>query len=118
VFVDDIGMCDRTPSLEQHIEHLTILDASLNKFQPGSGFNTNTNTTTNASARKIDSKKGDTTGTAGPGKSNSLTCYSCSKVGYLSPNYPISNLLTKLLEYALVGDDAPTARSQSPHIDK
>lgn len=96
--VYDIGMCDRTPSLEQHIEHLIILDPSLNKFQPGSGSNTNTNTTTKASARKIDSKKGDTTGTASSGKDNSLTCYSCSKVGYLSPNYPISDLLTKLLE--------------------
>lgn len=40
-----IGIRDRTPTLEQHIEHLATLDTSLIKTQPGNGSNTNTNTT-------------------------------------------------------------------------
>jgi hypothetical protein len=52
-----IGMRDRTPTLEQCMEHLAALAMSLNKSQSGSSFNTNTNTTTKASARKRTPKK-------------------------------------------------------------
>jgi len=38
-FVRYIGMRDRTPTLEQCMEHLAALDTSLNKSQPGSGPN-------------------------------------------------------------------------------
>jgi len=49
-----MGMRDRTPTLEQLMEHLAALDMSLNKSESGSG--PNTTTTTKASARKMDSK--------------------------------------------------------------
>jgi len=41
-----ISMRDRTPTLKQRMEHLAVLDTSLNKSQPGCSFNTNTNTIT------------------------------------------------------------------------
>jgi hypothetical protein len=49
-----IGMRERTPTLEQRMEHLAVLDTSLNKSQSSSSSNANTNTTTKASARKMD----------------------------------------------------------------
>jgi hypothetical protein len=71
------------------MKHLAALDMSLNKFQPGSSFNTNTNTTVKASARKMDSKKGGTTGTLTcPAKDDGLTCYNCAQVGHISRNGP------------------------------
>jgi len=66
-----IGMRDRTSTLEQRMDHLAALDTSLNKSQSGCG--PNTTTTTQASARKMDSKKGGITGTVGPAKDDGLT---------------------------------------------
>jgi len=94
------------------MEQLAALDTSLNKSQPGSG--PNTTTTTKASARKMDSKKGGTTGTAGPAKDDSLTCYNCDQVGHVSHNCPNRDLMNMLLGQALVGKDAPKAKSAHP----
>jgi hypothetical protein len=91
-----IGMRDWTPTLEQRMEHLAALDTSLNTSQSGSG--PNTTTTTKASARKMDSKKGGTTGTVGPAKDDGLTCYNCGQVGHISRNGPYRDLMKKLLE--------------------
>jgi len=111
-----IGMRDRTPTREQRMEHLAALDMSLNKSQSGSG--PNTTTTTKASARKMDSTKGGITGTVGPAKDDGLTCYNCGQVGYISRNCPNRDLMKKLLEQALVGKDAPKAKSGRPRKDK
>ena len=111
-----IGMRDRTPTLEQRLKHLAALDTSLNKSQSGSC--PNTNTTTKASARKMDSKKGGTTGTVGPAKDDGLTCYNCGQVVHISRNCPNRDLMKKLLKQALVGKDAPKAQSERPRKDK
>jgi hypothetical protein len=113
-----IGMRNRTPTLEQRMEHLAPLDTSLNKSQLGDSFNTNTTTTTKASARQMDSKVGGTIGTAGPAKDHSLTCYNCSQVTHISRNCPDCDLMKKLLKQALVGKDAPKAKSGRPCTDK
>jgi len=110
-----IGMRDRTPILKPRMEHLAALDTSLNKSQSGSG--PNTTTTTKASARKIDSKKGGTTGTVGPAKDDGLICYNSGQVGHISCNCPNCELMKKLLEQALVGKDAPKAKSGRPRRD-
>ena len=111
-----IGMRDRTPTLEQSMEHLAALDTSLNKSQSGCG--PNTTTTTKPSARKMDSKKGGTTGTVGLAKDDSLTCNNCGQVGHISRNCPNCNLMKKLLAQAVVGKDAPKAESGHPRKDK
>jgi len=111
-----IGMRDRTPTLEQYMEHLATLDTSLNKSQSGCG--PNTPTTMKASARKMDSKRGGTTGTVGPAKDDGLTRYNCHQVGHISCNCPNRDLMKKLLEQALVGKDAQKANSWHPRKDK
>jgi len=63
----------------------------------------------------MDSKKGSTTGTAGPAKDDGLTSYNCGEVGHISRNCPNHDLMKKLLEQALVGKDAPKAKSGRPH---
>jgi hypothetical protein len=90
-FVCYLGMCERTPTLDLSMEPLAILDTSLNKSQPGSG--PNTTITTKASARKMDSKKGDTTATAGLAKVDGLTCYNCDKLGHITLNCPNRDLI-------------------------
>jgi len=111
-----IGMRDRSPTLEQRMEQLAAQDTSLNKSQSGSG--PNTTTTTKASASKMDSKKGGTTGTVGPAKDDGLTCNNCGQVGHISRNVPNRDLMKMLLEQALIGKDAPKAKSGRPHEDK
>jgi len=117
-FVRYIGLCDRTPNLKQHVEYLTVLVTSLNTSQPGNHFNTNSNTTTKRSARKIDFKKGGTTGTAGLAKDDGLTCYNSVQVGQMSSNCPNRDMMKKLLEQALVWNDAPKVESGRPRKDK
>jgi len=111
-----VGMRDRTSTLEQRMEHLAVLDTSLNKSHSGSG--PNTTISTKASARKMDSIKGDTTGTVGPAKDDGLTCHNCGQVGHISCNCPNHDLMKKLLEQALVGRDAAKAKSGRPRKDK
>jgi len=97
------------------VEHLATLDTSLNKSQPGSG--PNTTTTMKASAWKMDSKKGGTTGTVGPAKDDGLTCYNCCQVGHISCNCPNYDLMKKLPKQALVDKDGPKAKSGRPRND-
>lgn len=91
-----IGMCDRTPTLDQHMEYLTTLDMSFKKWYPSSAISMNTNTTTNTSARIIYTKKHDKTGPAGMATDDSSTCYECGQVGHVACNCPNSNLIEKL----------------------
>jgi hypothetical protein len=90
-----IGMRYRTPTLEQRMEHHAALDTSLNNSQSTSSSNANTNTTTKVSARKMDPKKCDTTGTP---KDDGLTCYNCCQVGPISCNCPNRDLMKNVLK--------------------
>jgi len=101
------------------MERLASLDTSFNKSQPGSGWHSmNENITTKALARKMDSKNGGSTGTAGTAKDDSLTSYNCGQVGHICCNCPNWDLIKKLLKQALVGKDAPNTKSGSPQKDK
>jgi hypothetical protein len=108
-------MRDRTPPLEQRIEQLASLDTSPYKGQPGCA--PNTTTTTQASARKMDCKIDGTPGTVGLANNDSLTCSNCARVSRISHNCRICDLMKKLLEQALVGNDAPKAKPGHPHKD-
>jgi hypothetical protein len=101
-------MRDRTPTLEQRMEHLAALDTSLNKSQLTSASNANTNT--NASARKIESKKGGTMGTTDTAKDDGLTCYNCGQAGHISRNSLNCDIMKKLLKQALVSKDVMKAK--------
>jgi len=92
------------------------LDSSHNKSQAGSG--SNSTTTMNASAREIESKKIGTTGTAGPAKDVGVTGYNYGQVGHISRNCTNRDLKKMLLEQALVGKDAPKAKSGCECKDK
>jgi len=116
--VCNVGMHNRTPTLEQCMELLAVLDTSLIKSQPGSASGTNAITTMKVSARTMDCKNGGTTGTAGTARDNSLTWYHCSQDGHISRNSPNCNLMKKLLEHALVDNDALNVKSRRPHKDK
>ena len=109
-------MRNRTPTLEQRMEHLATLDPSLNKSQSGCG--PNTTTTITASARKMDSMKGGTTGTVGPAKDDGLTCYNCGQVGHIPYNCQNRDLMKMLLEQAFVGKAASKAKSGCPREDQ
>jgi hypothetical protein len=71
-----------------------------------------------ASAKKLESKKSDTTGTTGMTKDDSLTCHNCGQMGHISHNCPNCDLLKMLLNQVLVSKDILTAKSVHPHRDK
>jgi hypothetical protein len=106
-------MHDRAHTVKQPIEQLTPFDMSLNKSQSESG--PNTTTTTKASTRKIDSKKGSTTGTACQAKDDSLTCSNCGQVGHISRNGLNRDRIKTLLEQDLACKDAPKGNPGPPH---
>jgi hypothetical protein len=107
-----IGMHDSTPTLEHHMEHLATLDTFLNASQLGSSFNTNTNTSMKGAATAMHSEIGVTSGTlTGSGKDAGFTRYYSGRVGHISHMCPHHGLLKMLLEQALVGKDAPNAKS-------
>jgi len=112
-----IGMPGWTPTLEQCMEHVATCDTSRIKFQQGSGCSPSMNTMTKAPARKMDSKKGGTNSIAGMAKDDGLTCNNSGQVGHISQNCPNCDLMNKLLEQALVGKDAPRAKSGRPNMD-
>jgi len=109
-----IGICDRTPTLEQHMEHQTALDMSLNKSQPGCGSSANSTTTTKVSVSTMDFMKGSTPGTAGMDKADCISCHNCGQVGHITHNCQNWNLMKKLLKQALVGKHAPEVQSGDP----
>jgi rubrerythrin len=114
--VQYIGMRYSTPTVEPHIEQLAALDTSLNKSQLATASIMNTNT--KASARKMESKKGYTTGTTDTAKDNGLICYNCGHAGHISGNCPNCDLMKKLLEQALVNKDVTKAKNGRTHKDK
>jgi hypothetical protein len=96
-----IGIRDSSPTLKQHMDHLATLDISLNKCQPGYWFNINTIRTTKASAEKIGSKQGSTTGTlTGPAQDDDLPCSSGGRVCRNCRNCATSDMKMKLLDLA------------------
>jgi len=109
---------DRTPTLEQYMEHVSVLVMSLNKSHPGSGSRANTSTTMKVSAIEIDSKKGGTTATAGTAKDDGLTGDYCGQVGHISHDYPNSDFMKNQLKQALVGKDASKGKSGHQRKDK
>jgi len=70
------------------MEHLTALDMSLNKTQPGSGSGANINTSTEDSARRMDSATGGATGLACRANNDVWTCYNHAQICHISCNYP------------------------------
>jgi hypothetical protein len=71
---------DRTPALEQHMEHLTVFNITHNMSQPGSSCSANINRTTKFAVWIMDSMKGDTAGTAGMANADHQTCHNCYQV--------------------------------------
>jgi len=106
-------MCDKTPTLEERMLYITALDTSLTKWQSGSGSGTNTNSTMKVSARKINSRKGGTTGTASTDKANSLTCYKCGQIGHIAWNSPKHKFMKKLHQRNVHRSGSHTLSSQT-----
>jgi hypothetical protein len=103
--VCSIVMGDRTPTIEQCMEHHATLDTSLNMFQPKSG--PTINKTTKSSARKMDSKRGGTSSTGCAAIDDCLIYYICGQVDHISGYCPNHHLVKKLLKHAMVGKDTP-----------
>jgi hypothetical protein len=115
--VQYIGIGDRTPSLVQYMEHLAMIDMSLNMSPPASASNMNMNTKT--SARKMESKNGGTMGTTGMAKDNSLTYYNCGQAGHISCNCLNCLLIEKVPEQVLVNKDVmKTKNSHQGNVKK
>lgn len=66
--------------------HLSALDISLNKSQPGSGSGVNTIRIRNVSDMQMDLKEVGTPGTAATVMDKDVTCHNYGKIGYISHN--------------------------------
>jgi hypothetical protein len=58
-----------------------------------------------ASATKMHSKKGGTSGTTGQAKDDGLTCYHGSQVGHIPRKCPNRDMMKKQLDKTLVSKD-------------
>jgi len=65
----------------------------------------------------MDPKKHGRTDTAGMGNDDGITFHTCYHVGHISRNCSSCELMTKRLERALVGKDAPRVQYWGPYKD-